>query len=273
VNKYDNTLKLIKEYEDTSPVFKSFLQATSEDPESAARGIRDFWIMPVQRIPRYALLMNELLKNTPDTHSDYQFIKQALALFQEIAGYINDRKKNYDSQEKVALIQQRLNPKCVPVMRERRAWVAEGVVYIRNSLFIPPKKPITVKKGKPEPLPEVLGLLEVEFFLMNDLVLWATKDPKHPYLNELGRIPIHELITCEERPSYSVPFYDNTATYKAFSLRTQDHNEDTAPVFYCADHATADKWITTIKDTFHKAATARASELERLAKANLTSPK
>lgn len=272
MNKYENTIKKIKEYEESNPLFKQFLVATSEDPESSARSIYDFWIMPVQRIPRYALLMNELLKNTPEKHQDYPFIKQALAKFQEIAEYINHGKKLYDSQEKVALIQQRMNPKAIPVIRERRTWVLEGLVYMKNSLFIPPKKPITVKKGKPEPLPEVIGLQEVEFFLMNDLIMWAVKDPKHGWLTDLGRIPLPELITCDERPAYQVPFYENTSMYKAFTIRTQDHTEETAPLFYCSDPSSCEKWVATIKETFQKTAKERASELERLANGKLSSP-
>lgn len=253
---------MIKDYEDSSPVFKAFLVATSEDPESAGRAIRDFWIMPVQRIPRYALLMNELLKNTPETHADYNYIKQALSQFQDIASYINDRKKNYDSQEKVALIQQRMNPKAFPVMREGRTWVAEGTVYMRNGLFIPPKKPIVVKKGKPEPTPELLGLMEVEFFLLNDLILWAAKDPKHGYLNDLGRINVIDLESYEEVPHWTVPFYENTSMYKGFSLMTQD-NRDTLPIFYCSDAQSCAHWMAVIKETFIAAANVRLAKLER----------
>lgn len=270
VNKYDTTIKKIKEYEDSSPTFKHFLSATSEDPDSNSRSIYDYWIMPVQRIPRYCLLLNEIMKYTPADHSDYSFIKQALLQIQKIAEYINDGKKKYDSQEKVTMIQQRLNPKSLPVIRERRTWVNEGIVYMRNPLFIPPKKPITVKKGKPEPLPEALGLIEVEFFLLNDLIIWATKDPKHGYLNDLGRIPIQDLITCDERAALSVPFYDNTAMYKAFTLRIQDQDEDSAPFFYCTDHSSCDKWIQQIKETFQKTAMERASELERRANGRLS---
>lgn len=271
VNKYDTTVKKIKEYEEASGVFKTFLSATSEDPESNSRSIYDYWIMPVQRIPRYCLLLTELLKNTGKDHSDFSFINQALLQIQKIAAYINDGKKKYDSQEKVALIQQRLNPKALPLIRERRTWVAEGTVFMKNSLFIPPKKPISIKKGKPEPLPEALGLMEVEFFLFNDLILWAVKDPKHAYLNDIGRIPLQELITCDLRPHYAVPFYPNTSMYMAFSLRTLDLSDDSAPVFYCSDPATCDKWILTVKETFQKTAMERASELERLANGRLSS--
>lgn len=270
VNKYDNTIKKIKEYEDASPTFRQFLSATSEDPDSNSRSIYDYWIMPVQRIPRYCLLLNEIMKYTSTDHSDYSFIKQALLQIQKIAEYINDGKKKYDSQEKVAMIQQRLNPKSLPVIRERRIWVNEGIVYMRNALFIPPKKPITVKKGKPEPLPEALGLMEVEFFLLNDLILWAVKDLKHGYLNDIGRIPIQDLITCDERPALSVPFYDNTAMYRAFTLRIQDQDEESAPIFYCSDHTSCEKWIQQIKETFQKTAMERASELERRANGRLS---
>ena len=34
--------------------------------------------MPVQRIPRYQLLLKELQKRTPEDHPDYPFIEKAL---------------------------------------------------------------------------------------------------------------------------------------------------------------------------------------------------
>jgi hypothetical protein len=48
-----------------------------------------FLIMPVQRIPRYALLLRDLLKNTWEDHPDYENIQKALKLIESIGMDVN----------------------------------------------------------------------------------------------------------------------------------------------------------------------------------------
>jgi hypothetical protein len=47
--------------------------------------------MPVQRIPRYRLLLQELFDHTPHTHPDYQSLKSALDEVSKRADEINER--------------------------------------------------------------------------------------------------------------------------------------------------------------------------------------
>jgi RhoGEF domain len=44
--------------------------------------------MPVQRLPRYVMLLNELMKNTAQKHPDYQNINKAVVQLKEVAGLI-----------------------------------------------------------------------------------------------------------------------------------------------------------------------------------------
>jgi hypothetical protein len=46
-------------------------------------------IMPVQRIPRYVLLLRELLAHTWETHPDHRNLSDALALMQQVATGVN----------------------------------------------------------------------------------------------------------------------------------------------------------------------------------------
>jgi len=54
-------------------------------------------IAPIQRIPRYNLLLKDLIKSTSDSHPDYQNLKAALALMQEVAGHVNNSMKTSDN--------------------------------------------------------------------------------------------------------------------------------------------------------------------------------
>ena len=57
-------------------VFILFFQKTMQ--EGNTLDLPSLLIMPIQRIPRYRLLFEELLKETPEDHLDYDDIKAAL---------------------------------------------------------------------------------------------------------------------------------------------------------------------------------------------------
>ena len=51
-----------------------------------------YLIMPVQRVPRYVLLLTDLLQNTPGDSADYEPIKTAHELVKSFADFINANK-------------------------------------------------------------------------------------------------------------------------------------------------------------------------------------
>jgi len=59
--------------------------------------------MPVQRIPRYMLLLRELISKTPETHPDYEDLKKAHVVIASVAEEVNkgvgDAEKEKKKQE------------------------------------------------------------------------------------------------------------------------------------------------------------------------------
>jgi hypothetical protein len=47
-------------------------------------------IMPVQRIPRYNLLLRDLLKHTGESHPDFENLKQAIEVIQRLCDRIDE---------------------------------------------------------------------------------------------------------------------------------------------------------------------------------------
>ncbi len=45
-------------------------------------------ILPIQRIPRYILLLQEIAKYTPEVHADYQHVLEALSKMKSIATFV-----------------------------------------------------------------------------------------------------------------------------------------------------------------------------------------
>jgi len=62
-------------------------------------------IQPVQRVPRYRLLLQELIKATPETHSDYKPCKEALIQVEQVADYVNESIRQREQLEEIANIQ------------------------------------------------------------------------------------------------------------------------------------------------------------------------
>lgn len=62
-------------------------------------------IQPVQRIPRYRLLFEELVKYTPKDHPDYEPTVQALRRIEEVAIHVNESVRDKENQEKLLSVE------------------------------------------------------------------------------------------------------------------------------------------------------------------------
>lgn len=72
--------------------------------ESVAQGhkLGYLLIMPVQRIPRYSLLLNELLKKTPAQHPDYPHLQKAHMQLKDFTKTINESVRETETYRKFA---------------------------------------------------------------------------------------------------------------------------------------------------------------------------
>eukprot|EP01098_Paradermamoeba_levis_P003190 TRINITY_DN1484_c0_g9_i1.p1 TRINITY_DN1484_c0_g9~~TRINITY_DN1484_c0_g9_i1.p1 ORF type:complete len:304 (+),score=81.93 TRINITY_DN1484_c0_g9_i1:213-1124(+) len=86
VNNYNIALATINECKQNTKFWK-FLQECEQNPEIHRTAITSFLIMPVQRIPRYELLLKELLKHTQPTHPDYSDLLKSYNHMKDVANY------------------------------------------------------------------------------------------------------------------------------------------------------------------------------------------
>jgi RhoGEF domain/PH domain len=71
-------------------------------------GLENLLIAPIQRMPRYNLLLQEIIKLTPDEHRDRAPLEQALAHIRAVNEHINEHKKRMENLERVLQIQRKL---------------------------------------------------------------------------------------------------------------------------------------------------------------------
>ncbi|XP_049849009.1 uncharacterized protein LOC126317076 [Schistocerca gregaria] len=61
----------------------------------------DLLIMPIQRVPRYSLLLSELMKNTPEDHPDYENLCDAVTQLSAIGQFINESVQKNNNYRRV----------------------------------------------------------------------------------------------------------------------------------------------------------------------------
>eukprot|EP00911_Craspedida_sp_UC1_P001924 UC1_evm1s1480 len=73
------------------PAFGRFLhEAKSKLRSKMTLGLEALLLEPVQRIPRYLLLLDKLLKATPAAHSDFKVLPEVMATMAELTRSLED---------------------------------------------------------------------------------------------------------------------------------------------------------------------------------------
>ena len=83
----------------------------------------------MQRVPRYRMLLEDLLKHTDAGHPDEAPMRKALSEVQEVALLLNESKRETDALEQLRRLVERFAP------AEREAMAAELVRYDRTLRF------------------------------------------------------------------------------------------------------------------------------------------
>eukprot|EP00698_Gefionella_okellyi_P009277 TRINITY_DN2350_c0_g1_i1.p1 TRINITY_DN2350_c0_g1~~TRINITY_DN2350_c0_g1_i1.p1 ORF type:complete len:872 (+),score=211.01 TRINITY_DN2350_c0_g1_i1:120-2735(+) len=101
-----------------------FIEATTQ----LGQTLEAVMITPVQRIPRYRLLLTELVKATPDNHPDYAKCKQALAQVEQIAVGINENIRTGERLAKVRSLARQ-------VVGLETSLIQRGRLFLREALL------------------------------------------------------------------------------------------------------------------------------------------
>jgi hypothetical protein len=75
--------------------------------------INSFLILPVQRLPRYQLLAESLLKYTSLGHPDHSQLEQAVKKIINVNSYVEAKKDEFEHRHRVQTIQHKFGSKLV----------------------------------------------------------------------------------------------------------------------------------------------------------------
>ncbi|KAI8319398.1 hypothetical protein GQ54DRAFT_299373 [Martensiomyces pterosporus] len=148
---FRSALSDISRWLSTNPDFASFIQRANSSPECKGLSFQSYLLLPVQRIPRYKLLLEDLLKHTPAGHVDRQNISDALRTIEDVAAFVNENVQEHEMTLSIIEIQRTLG--------------------LKESLLIPGRR--LIKVG---PLMKICrkSHQQRQFYLFSDILLYSS---------------------------------------------------------------------------------------------------
>lgn len=137
INNYENALAFCSGPGYKKKAFANFIKESEKQvPEIKYTGLSHFLIQPIQRIPRYVLLLEQMQKYTPETHVDFAKLKIAVDKLKEMTLFLNESKRTVEINNKIIQAAAKLtnngfivfNEKTYPLLGEGRSFIKEGVI-------------------------------------------------------------------------------------------------------------------------------------------------
>jgi len=194
VANFEDSMAMIQKLKKKSEPFQELLQAAAS-PTGCGKTLEDLLITPVQRIPRYRMLLDELRKHTVETHVDFGTIRAALDLIRETADTVNAVARRADQQRKVIAVHDQLSTK------DRFAKRTKHVKYSQVENLVMPHRYLARGGLLLEYSLKQKKTKRREFFLFNDMLLKATRVSEKS-LQLRGIFQLNEALSIMCFPSY-----------------------------------------------------------------------
>ncbi|XP_045595613.1 rho guanine nucleotide exchange factor 39 isoform X2 [Procambarus clarkii] len=125
---YQKSINLLLEWERRSDKLRSWITVTESRPEVQTK-LPSLLITPVQRVPRYRLLLGELLKRTSEDHPHYSSIAKAVEEVGEVAEHINRSISKAENLQRMLMIQRAFKRSQPNIIAPGRHLLKEGILH------------------------------------------------------------------------------------------------------------------------------------------------
>ena len=198
--------------------FRSFTVLTTED----RLPIETYLLKPVQKICKYHLQLNELLKSTPASHPDHPHVEQALEVMRNVTANINEKKRRIDNLPSIMDLQHSIDN-----------WAGTDILECSTTL-LQSGKLYKISKGHSQ---------ERKFYLFDNLLLYCKEDALRT-LKLKGRITLSEeniVIDMEDDQLH----HNNIPLKNAWKIINHVKNKEY--IIYTKDAKTKHDWMNAFK--------------------------
>lgn len=126
---YRNSLILLQNLTTKNAPFRSFLEMAESRPEVHQK-LNSLLITPIQRVPRYRLLLQQVLLYTSPADSDYKIIQESIKQIESSINHINSVVEDQENIQKMLNVQNSLTARLPNIMRSvSRKFIKEGMLF------------------------------------------------------------------------------------------------------------------------------------------------
>ena len=159
IENFDNAMNTIDKHKKKNKKFAAIMEEVQALPELNRLSLQHHMLSPVQRIPRYKLLLEDYIKRLPENSSDMQDAKKGLNLVEEAASHSNETMKRIERLRKIMEVQELLGG-TIDLSSPSREFIKEGKV-----------SKLSGSKGGDKLADTLIKDMDRYIFLFNDLLL------------------------------------------------------------------------------------------------------
>ena len=128
IENFDNAMNTIDKQRKRNKKFAAIMDEIQAAPELHRLSLQHHMLAPVQRIPRYKLLLEDYIKRLPEDSSDLDSATKALELVEKAASHSNDTMKRMEHMKKMMEVEDLLGRAIILSDRPTREFIKEGKV-------------------------------------------------------------------------------------------------------------------------------------------------
>ncbi|KAI4479740.1 hypothetical protein M0804_010790 [Polistes exclamans] len=226
VKNFDYAMNLINTLQNKVARFAAIINDIQKLDECAKLSLPHHMLSPIQRLPRYELLLKDYLKNLTEENSDYEDTKKALELVSTAANHTNEAMKKIDKFKKLLEIQESIYD-ATDLVSATRELIKEGRIV-----------KISARSGDHQ---------DRHLFLFSDLLLLCSLRliPGPPYRLR-AKFLVEDLQVVEG---------DNLETANTFYIRYENKNVE----LYTYSAAEKASWLDALFQTMQEIMRRKAS--------------
>ena len=227
-NAFPQQLKALEMYKNGDARFFEWLEAKERMLNCK---LRDLIAMPVQRLPRYVMLLQELKDKTKAEHPDFGDLCKSVDTMRQIADFVNERRREFESLEKTQALAAR---------------IAGYQLFENTSASVLHVHDGRVQQLQPEKGDSQLALFSEVLVITRRpsrvQAALAKRDGVQAPLKFRGAVKLYRGQAC-------APVIDD-----ALQFRVDQSNSSLSPalLFQCASEAERDEWVSAIRKTIDK---------------------
>lgn len=207
---YENALNVMKKLNKKNKKFKKLMDDVDEKLVKVdGKRLLDYLITPVQRLPRYVLLLQELIKYSSENHPQYGEMLTTFDQIKKVAASVNEAKRSLEQKQKLMDILGKLHkvPSDFQLVAPHRSLVSEGQLTVNIESF----------SGKSQSLKKVKRNL----YLFSDILMLTKSD--NTYLMHIGVASATVEEAQDNEFSFSV---QSNKMYVLFTCETNMEREN-----------------------------------------------